>query len=233
MMNAATQMLKRAVELDNNKKYSEAKISYEEGIELLIKSVSTLPDETAKAQIRNKIAEYMKRGEELKQHIQKHKASGKFHETIKIKNGQIGCSYSTLFSKYIDEKLNCVTIQDAYIRSHHQLLNLLRFCELLVKRGKSLRNITVITGRDEIKPEEQSAKFEELTNSLKSVGVSLKVEFSDTIHDREILLDNGWIIKIGRGLDYFKSPKGRVSLGFCDFDLRECHETNIDIYVIQ
>lgn len=72
--------------------------------------------------------------------------------------------------------------------------------------------------------------------------------------------DNGWIIKIGRGLDYFKRPKvrlriiyllvfickygvakvneiflsfvsqGRFSVGYCDYDLRQCQETTVDIF---
>ena len=58
----------------------------------------------------------------------------------------------------------------------------------------------------------------------------MEVEYSDTLHDREIIFNNGWIIKIGRGLDYFKAPKGRISIGFCDFYLRECNETTIDVY---
>ena len=41
--------------------------------------------------------------------------------------------------------------------------------------------------------------------------------------------NNGWIIKIGRGLDYFKATPTKFCLGFCDFDLRQCHKTTIDI----
>ena len=83
---------------------------------------------------------------------------------------------------------------------------------------------------DENNSVEQGKKLEELTTSLRLYGIIMTIEFSSTIHDREIGFDNGWIIKIGRGLDYFKSPKGRFSIGFCDMDLRECHETVIDIY---
>ncbi len=53
---------------------------------------------------------------------------------------------------------------------------------------------------------------------------------SDSLHDREIEFNNGWVIKIGRGLDYFKAPSAKFSIGFWDFDLRECHQTTIDIY---
>lgn len=43
-------------------------------------------------------------------------------------------------------------------------------------------------------------------------------------------LSNGWIIKIGRGLDYFKAPNGKFVLGACDLELRPCSETTIDIF---
>lgn len=59
----------------------------------------------------------------------------------------------------------------------------------------------------------------------------LEIGFSQTLYDREIRFSNGWVIKIGRGLDYFKPPPGKFCIGFCDFDLRECHETVVDIYL--
>ena len=42
--------------------------------------------------------------------------------------------------------------------------------------------------------------------------------------------DNGWVIKIGRGLDIYKPTENKFSIGFCDFDLRPCHETTVDIF---
>jgi len=44
-MEAATQMLRRAVELDGLQKFREAKICYEEGIELLMKELKGIQDE--------------------------------------------------------------------------------------------------------------------------------------------------------------------------------------------
>ena len=43
-------------------------------------------------------------------------------------------------------------------------------------------------------------------------------------------LNNGWIVKIGRGLDYFKAASSKFAIGYCDFDLRPCHETTVDIF---
>lgn len=65
--------------------------------------------------------------------------------------------------------------------------------------------------------------------------------------------NNGWIIKIGRGLDFYKPPEckyydlfflffsnislmsnslftAKLSIGYYDLDLRPCHQTTIDIF---
>jgi len=60
--------------------------------------------------------------------------------------------------------------------------------------------------------------------------VKLIVEYSSTLHDREIRLSTGWIIKIGRGLDIFRAPEGKIVLGYFDLDLRPCLETTVDIF---
>lgn len=144
-MEAAGKVLKRAVELDKEEKFSEALVCYQEGIDILFNSVKQSTDDRFKVNARQRLTEYMSRAEQLKAFVQNQREVGKYHEKIEIKAGQRGCSYSRLFSKYIDEKLTCVTINDPYIRSHHQILNLLRFCELLVKKGKKLSNIKLIT----------------------------------------------------------------------------------------
>ncbi|CAF5105244.1 unnamed protein product, partial [Rotaria magnacalcarata] len=43
-------------------------------------------------------------------------------------------------------------------------------------------------------------------------------------------LNNGWIVKIGRGLDFYKPPESKLSIGYYDLDLRPCHQTTIDIF---
>ena len=77
---------------------------------------------------------------------------------------------------------------------------------------------------------QQLEKIEQIQQSLKELKINLDFDMSDTLHDREIEFDNGWIIKIGRGLDYFKRPPSKLAIGKLDFDLRECHETTIDIF---
>jgi len=62
---------------------------------------------------------------------------------IKIKHDQIGCSYNSLFSVYLDQAYD-VILEDPYIRTPQQVGNFVRFCELLVKKG-STKNITLKT----------------------------------------------------------------------------------------
>ena len=68
---------------------------------------------------------------------------------VHIKAGDVGHSYETLFQKCLDGNVEWVEVQDPYIRARHQVLNMVRFCELLVKSCKKLREIRLMTGAGE------------------------------------------------------------------------------------
>lgn len=65
------------------------------------------------------------------------------------------------------------------------------------------------------------------------MDVDLTVQFNQNLHDREIRLDNGWVIKIGRGLDFYQAPGGWFEVGANDLSLRKCLETKVDVFRIQ
>ncbi|KAM4804102.1 MIT domain-containing protein 1 isoform X3 [Urocitellus parryii] len=157
---------------------------------------------------------------------------GKYHKQIKIEENATGFSYETLFKEYLNETVTEVWIEDPYIRQIHQLYNLLRFCEMLIKKPCNVKTIHLLTSLDKqgYVKESQRNGLEEIKMSLSRHGVLLEIEYSSSIHDREIRFNNGWMIKIGRGLDYFKKLQGRFPLGYHDFDLRPCHETTVDIF---
>ncbi|XP_038252763.1 MIT domain-containing protein 1 isoform X2 [Dermochelys coriacea] len=201
----AVAMLKRAVELDSESRFQESLVCYQEGIDLLLQVLKATKDETKKAHYRQKISDYMKRAEAIKKHIEKEREDGKYHQQIKIEENATGFSYEKVFQDYLNETVTEVWVEDPYIRHVHQ------------GSGKS----------------QQTSSLEEIKQSLKNYGVTLNVSFSSSIHDREIRFNNGWMIKIGRGLDYFKKPQGRFYLGYCDFDLRPCHETTVDVFHIK
>ncbi|XP_078667588.1 MIT domain-containing protein 1-like isoform X2 [Branchiostoma floridae x Branchiostoma belcheri] len=150
-------------------------------------AIKATTDEAKKEKYRERIGEYMDRAEEIKKHVQLEKEAGKYHEQIHITAGSVGYSYGRLFKPYIDQTLTEVWVDDPYIRSKHQIMNFLRFCELLVKSDCQVRRIHLTTGEEEgTRLEEQKSRLGGLGESLQQYGISLEVQYSHTLHDREI-----------------------------------------------
>ncbi|XP_076989968.1 MIT domain-containing protein 1 isoform X2 [Tamandua tetradactyla] len=205
---AAIAVLKRAVELDLESRYQQALVCYQEGIDLLIQVLKGTKDDAKKQNLRKKISDYMDRAENIKKYLDQEKEDGKYHKQIKIEENATGFSYESLFQEYLSETVTEVWIEDPYIRQTHQLYNFLRFCEMLIKRPCKVKTIHLLTSLDEgCGKEKQSSGLKEIKESLKNHGVLLELEYSSSIHDREIRFNNGWMIKIGRGLDYFQKPQ--------------------------
>lgn len=229
---AVTSILQRAVELDKSKRYTESLVCYEQGLRVLMEVVKNTPDASKKAQLRLKVEEYMTRAEMIKKLIDDKKAKGEYREQVIIEADSTGHSYQSVFGRFMDLEVTDIVVEDPYIRSFHQCQNFLKFCELAVSNCPNLRSIELITnvGHNPQEAKDSSMWLSSLKNSLQSSGISLSIEIRPTLHDRTIRLSNGWIIKIGRGLDYFKSPESKMALGFFNMDLRKCHETTVDIF---
>ncbi|NXK58742.1 MITD1 protein, partial [Sylvietta virens] len=220
---AGAETVKRAVQLDAASRFQESLVCYQEGIDLLLQVVKATTDEAKKHRYRQKISEFT------------FLSDGKYHKQIRIEENATGFSYEKLFHEYLTEIVSEVWVEDPYIRQVHQasrylLYNFLRFCEMLVKGPCKVKTIHLLTSYDEGGKNQQMTALEEIKQSLSNYGVTLNIDFSSSIHDREIRFNNGWMIKIGRGLDYFKKPQGRFSIGYCDFDLRPCYETTVDVF---
>ncbi|NXI05874.1 MITD1 protein, partial [Pachycephala philippinensis] len=215
---AGAETVKRAVQLDAASRFQESLVCYQEGIDLLLQVVKATTDEAKKHRYRQKISELT------------FLSDGKYHKQIRIEENATGFGYEKLFQEYLTEIVSEVWVEDPYIRQIHQLYNFLRFCEMLVKGPCKVKTIHLLTSYDGSGRNQQMSVLEEIKQSLSNYGITLNIDFSSSIHDREIRFNNGWMIKIGRGLDYFKKPQGHFSIGYCDFDLRPCHETTVDVF---
>ena len=142
--------------------------------------------------------------------------------------GDTGYSYESIIGPYL-QGARVVVIEDPYIRFQHQIQNFVRFCETMLKAG-TVKKITLITGQDDTPLAEMAGKLDELKQSLLELDVELEVKLNPNIHDREIRLDNGWTIKIGRGLDFYQKPSSWFEVGAHDLSLRKCLETKVDIF---
>jgi len=146
-----------------------------------------------------------------------------------IMYGDIGHSYESIIGPYL-RGAKTVVIEDPYIRLQHQLQNFVRFCESVLK-AETVKKISLITGYDDnTQLADIAEKLEELKQSLLEMDVELEVKLNPNLHDREIRLDNGWAVKIGRGLDFYQKPGGWFEVGANDLSLRKCLETKVDIF---
>lgn len=146
-----------------------------------------------------------------------------------IMYGDVGHSYESIIGPYL-RGAKTVVIEDPYIRLQHQIQNFVRFCECVLKAG-TVKKISLITGYDDnTQLADIAEKLEELKQSLLEMDVELEVKLNPNLHDREVRLDNGWVIKIGRGLDFYQKPGGWFEVGANDLSLRKCLETKVDIF---
>lgn len=149
-----------------------------------------------------------------------------------IMYGDTGHSYESIIGPYLSGAKS-VVIEDPYIRLQHQIQNFVRFCETVLRSG-TVKKIDLVTGYDDnTQLAEIHEKLDDLKQSLLEVDVVLDVKLNSNIHDREIRLDNGWVIKIGRGLDFYQRPSSWFEVGASDLSLRKCLETKVDIYKVE
>ncbi|XP_028292672.1 MIT domain-containing protein 1 isoform X4 [Gouania willdenowi] len=187
---SAASVLKRAVELDQTGRFQESLVCYQEGIQLLIDAMKAVKDESKRGHYREKIKGYMDRAEHIKSHVNQMKEDGKYHEQMKISEDATGYSYEALFKPYISSAFTEVWVEDPYIRHTHQLYNFLRFCEMLLKAPCTVKTIHLLTSQDEANNSQQGSALSELKGSLSAEGVTLDLQYSSTIHDREIRVDS-------------------------------------------
>ena len=147
----------------------------------------------------------------------------------RIHHDAVGYSYQSIMGNYLPGAKEII-VEDAYIRHQHQILNFLKFCELAVRLAKPTKIKLITKFEDEIEKAEALAKLATIGESLKVHDVELTVEVKETLHDRHIILSNGWTVKIGRGFDIYQRPDDWLHVGASDMDLRPCMETSVDIF---
>lgn len=146
-----------------------------------------------------------------------------------IHYGATGFSYESILKDYLDGATE-VRVEDPFIRLPHQIHNFVRLCEGIIKHS-AVKKISLVTasGSPEQRQDAQE-RLGELQQSLLEVDVDLKIQYNNNLHDRELSFDNGWIVKIGRGLDFYQKPESWFELGSHDLYLRKCLETKVDIF---
>ena len=128
---------------------------------------------------------------------------------LDFQENQQGVSYEFLFGPYV-QGARKIMIIDPYIRNFHQAKNLMEFIEVVRKFNSDSSRVKVelLTLRD---PETDRASkqlfnLEQVLKAATSAGVFFEFDFdsTETIHDREVIVDLKWKIILGRGLDIYQ-----------------------------
>ena len=147
---------------------------------------------------------------------------------ISIHYGDTGYSYESIFGAYLAGAKE-LTVEDPYIRRDNQLRNFIQLCELCVQVA-TIKKISLATGADhDYQKAEIDPKFKSLAESLADAGVEFLWRFDDKIHDRELRTNNGWSIRIGRGLDIYQRTDTWIQIGATNLNVRPCMETKVSI----
>ncbi|QPL04895.1 MULTISPECIES: BREX system Lon protease-like protein BrxL [Actinomyces] len=121
--------------------------------------------------------------------------------------GRRGFSYDRFFGPYLRGATR-IEIIDPYIRQPHQARNLTEFLETVAKVTDRTKEVAVhlITKPDTTAEHarKQVENLEAIKNNTRVAGIAFDYAFNDTIHDRSITADTGWLIVLGRGLDVFQ-----------------------------
>lgn len=138
-----------------------------------------------------------------------------------IRMNQRGVSYRSLFGDYVRTARHII-INDPFVRAPFQIDNLVDFIRMVreVSANPEELSFELHTNNDEDKIPETIDIFADLADDLRVYGIEFTYAF-DADHDRNIVLDNGWTIDLGRGLDIFEKFQ-RFSLGNTSQDLRRC-----------
>uniref|UniRef100_A0A183BLZ1 MIT domain-containing protein n=1 Tax=Globodera pallida TaxID=36090 RepID=A0A183BLZ1_GLOPA len=168
-----------AVNLDRSGLVKQAIEKYIGGIEALLLCLGEF-DGPKKDALRQQVEQYMSRVETLKS-----------RRTIKVE---------FLEQRRILED-STVAVEEPWLSSFHQIVNVVKFCELLVRNCPKLRRISLLTQPNGTMQQELG----KLSQSLRTKNIELAVNFEENMHDREIRFNNGWLVKMGRGLDIYKN----------------------------
>ncbi|BHF60813.1 MIT domain-containing protein 1 [Sparganum proliferum] len=210
-------LVARALELEEKNKLTESLVCYEEGIGLLIKGLRLCSDKDFKCSLKAKIESYMTRAEGLKELIKKQTAGLPL--------------FTSCYSQAEHIMSRFAFLMVSAVWSSIQLEKFSHFCEVVISSPSPVQKISLTTGQNTKDPAEQLEKLRVLQQDLHARNVIFEWTFSPALHDRKIWFDNGWVVKVGRGLDYIKPSSHKfVGLGVHDFDFRQCWQTDIDIY---
>jgi len=145
----------------------------------------------------------------------------------RLKDGDSGWPLSKLFDPIIFSEANNIRIVDPYLFKPHQFRNLKELILHIVENSKP-KVIDIHTSFPQLEfKEANEVALMDLSKELFSThGVTLQYSYLPNLHDRYVIADSGYVVKLGRGLDIYKPSTGLAAHRSESRKVRAC-EINI------
>jgi ATP-dependent Lon protease len=148
---------------------------------------------------------------------------------INIRLNQKGVSWKTLLGDYF-RTAQKIVVTDPFVRLPHQVSNFIELVQAIQDSSIHSEELTIelhTQATDDAQAATVIDCFQDLQEDLAPRGIEFSWYF-DAVHDRSIVLDNGWTINLGRGLDIYERFS-RWSLCASRPENRSCKEFSISI----
>jgi ATP-dependent Lon protease len=167
--------------------------------------------------------------QEATQHSPRPRIAQLASKQINIRLNQKGVSWKTLLGDYF-RSAHKIVVTDPFVRLPHQVSNFIGLVQAIQDSSIHPEELAIEL-HTQTTDDEQAATvidcFQDLQEDLAPRGIEFSWYF-DAVHDRSIVLDNGWTINLGRGLDIYERYS-RWSLCASRPENRSCKEISISI----
>jgi len=147
-----------------------------------------------------------------------------------LRSNDKGWPFSRIFSDEFLKGAAEVWLVDPFLALRHQRRNLSEFVDQLLASSKP-KTLHIITreASDDTNDMGADKTFYQQLDRFYFAKAGLKIEFmiDASIHDRFLVLDNGFMFKLGRGLDIYKPVAGLASR---DPTLRQVRNCEVDVF---
>jgi len=149
---------------------------------------------------------------------------------IRLQDGATGWPYSKVFDARLLKGAVRMVLIDPYLASHHQIRNLNEFL-LHVADSVRPKAIDIVTRFEPLDTAgHQDRAIDNTAKDLfQNFGVALTLRREANLHDRYLILDNGVLFKLGRGLDIYKPATGLAAHREAS---RRVRETEVDVFAL-
>ena len=144
-----------------------------------------------------------------------------------LTNGAKGWPFTRIFAREYLAGASEIWLIDPYLSLRHQRRNLLECVMVLITHSKP-KTLHIITRETNDPADGDQGFYDSLDrDAFEKAGVKITYTLDAEIHDRFLVLDNGFVFKLGRGIDIYKPVAGLASR---DPGLRQARPCEIDIF---